>query len=116
MTAVGLTSLRSSGPPVGRKSWACKGDSTDKLGPSRLVTSAPRDTGGLQKELVLFTTHADPHTPLAQDSEQLKEVIQQEPEGLWVWLLPVLPRRANGSVTTCLKPKGDWRPMLTFNN
>lgn len=61
MTVVGLKSLWSSGPPVGRKSRACKGDSKNKLGPSRLATSDLRDTGGLQKELVLFTTHAD-HT------------------------------------------------------
>lgn len=75
MTVVGLKSLWSSGPPVRRKSWACKGDSKDKLDPSRLVTSDLRDTGGLEKELVLFTTHTDPHIHLAQDSEQLKEVI-----------------------------------------
>ncbi|CAN0371094.1 unnamed protein product, partial [Rangifer tarandus platyrhynchus] len=45
-------------------------------------------TGGLQKELLLFTTHADPHTHLAQDSEQLKEVTQEKLEELWVRLLP----------------------------
>ncbi|CAI9167991.1 unnamed protein product [Rangifer tarandus platyrhynchus] len=65
-----------------------RGESKDKLDPSRLVTSDLRDTGGLQKELLLFTTHADPHTHLAQDSEQLKEVTQEKLEELWVRLLP----------------------------
>lgn len=46
----------------------------DKLDPSRLATS--NNTGGLQRELALFTT--EPHTHLAQASGKLEEVIEQE--------------------------------------
>ena len=62
------------------------------------------------------TLHREPHKRLAQDPEKLKGVIQQELEERWAWLLLVLTRCASRSVATCLNAKGDWCPMLNFNN
>lgn len=53
---------------------------------------------------------------LAQDSETLKGMIQQEVGSYGLGCYQLLTRCASRSVTTRLNPKDDWYPMPNFNN